>query len=80
MKIVSMALVLALTPVVALADRDQPQTRSWLELQRSGAAASQLSVQAANEIEREKAVDRFIKTYDYAIPQSFYGSSFRVGR
>lgn len=72
--------LLVLCSGTALADRFQPQTRAWLELQRSGAVASGVSVQAANEIEREKAVDRFIKTYDYAIPQNFYGSGFRVGR
>ncbi len=65
---------------LAHADRQQPLTSQWLELQRSGEVASTVSVQAANEIEREKAVDRFIKTYDFAIPVSFYGSGFSVGR
>lgn len=62
----------------ALADRDQPRTTQWLALQRGGEAASRVSVQAANEIEREKAVDRFLKTYDYPIPPSFYGTGFSV--
>lgn len=65
---------------LVMADRDLPQTRTWLDLQRSGVAASRVSVQAANEIEREKAVDRFLKTYDNPIPTSFYGSAFSVGR
>lgn len=60
-------------------DRDMTQAKQWLDLQSSGAVASQVSVQAANEIEREKAVDRFIKTYSLAIPKSFYGSGFQVG-
>lgn len=64
----------------AMADRYQPQTAAWLELQRSGASASRVSVQAANEIEREKAVDRFLKTYDMPIPASFYGVDFAVNK
>lgn len=77
--LLSVSALVLLAPL-AQADRLQPRTTEWLELQRSGAVASKVSVQAANEIEREKAVDRFIKTYDYAIPATFYGNNFRVGR
>lgn len=79
MKKVLSVTMLAVTASVSWA-ADHSPANSWLELQRSGDAASRVSVQAANEIEREKAVDRFLKTYDYPIPPSFYGSRFGVGR
>lgn len=63
----------------AFAGPQQSQTATWLELQRSGQVASRVSVQPANEIEREKAVDRFLKTYSNSIPANFYGNSFTTG-
>ncbi len=53
------------------------QTVPWLELQRSGTQASP-AVQSLTDLERDKAVARFLKTYDYAIPASYYGSKFGV--
>ncbi len=55
------------------------QASAWLELQRSGAQAS-VNPQAASAVQREKAAERFLKTYDYAIKQSFYGDSFGAGK
>ena len=55
------------------------QTSAWLELQRSGEQAS-ANPQAASAVQREKAAERFLKTYDYAIKESFYGDSFGAGK
>lgn len=75
-----LALACALTPVTSVMAAAAPsQTALWLEMQRSGAQASR-SAQPATEIERDKAVERFLKTYDYAIPASFYGNKFGVGK
>lgn len=53
-------------------------TEGWLTLQRTGAAAS-ANPQAASAVQREKAAERFLKTYDYAIKESYYGDSFKSG-
>jgi len=55
------------------------QTSAWLELQRSGAQAS-ANPQSASAVQREKAAERFLKTYDYAIKESFYGDNFGAGK
>lgn len=67
-------------PAVALADEQvsaQPAVQSevWLQMQRAGTLASS-NIQPATEIERDRAVERFLKTYDIEIPPSFYGSRF----
>lgn len=75
-----LTLVCALVPVTSVMAAAAPsQTALWLEMQRSGAQASR-NAQPATEIERDKAVERFLKTYDYAIPLSFYGNKFGVGK
>ncbi len=55
----------------------QPAAQSdvWLQMQRAGTLASS-NIQPATEIERDRAVERFLKTYDIEIPPSFYGSRF----
>lgn len=73
-----------LLPLLAQAEEAQvpapgAQTSAWLELQRSGAQAS-ANPQAASAVQREKAAERFLKTYDYAIKQSFFGDSFGAGK
>lgn len=55
------------------------QASAWLELQRSGEQAS-ANPQAASAVQREKAAERFLKTYDYAIKESFYGDKFGAGK
>lgn len=55
------------------------QTEAWLELQRSGQRASS-NPQAASAVQREKAAERFLKTYDFAIKESVYGDSFGAGK
>ena len=75
-------LVLALAlPVLAQAAEPSPgaQTESWLELQRSGQQAS-ANPQAASAVQREKAAERFLKTYDFAIKESVYGNAFGAGK
>lgn len=54
-------------------------TGAWLTLQSSGSAAS-ANPQAASSVQREKAADRFLKTYDFPIKQSFYGEDFKTGK
>lgn len=51
---------------------------AWLTVQRDGLAASG-NPQAASAVQREKAAERFLKTYDYAIKESYYGTSFKAG-
>lgn len=53
-------------------------TDALLALQRTGAAASS-NPQAASAVQREKAAERFLKTYDYAIKESYYGDGFKSG-
>ena len=55
------------------------QTEAWLELQRSGLQASS-NPQAASAVQREKAAERFLKTYDFAIKESIYGDTFGAGK
>lgn len=70
---------LMLLPGLAVADsRPVPQSEAWLTLQRNGGQASP-NAQPLTELERDKAVARFLKTYDYPIPSSYYGTKFGVG-
>jgi hypothetical protein len=55
------------------------QTNAWLSMQREGTQASK-NPQAASAVQREKAAERFLKTYDYAIKESFYGDNFGAGK
>lgn len=55
------------------------RTNSWLAMQREATAAS-ANPQAASAVQREKAADRFLKTYDYAIKESYYGDNFKSGK
>lgn len=73
-------LALAL-PVLAQAALPAPgaQTDTWLEMQRSGQQAS-ANPQPASAVQREKAAERFLKTYDFAIKESVYGDSFGAGK
>lgn len=68
-------------PVLAHAALPAPgaQTETWLELQRSGQQASS-NPQAASAVQREKAAERFLKTYDFAIKESVYGDTFNAGK
>jgi len=51
---------------------------AWLTVQRDGLIAS-ANPQSASSVQREKAAERFLKTYDYAIKESYYGNSFKSG-
>lgn len=77
----SVALLGFVLPVLVQAALPVPgaQTEAWLELQRSGQQASQ-NPQAASAVQREKAAERFLKTYDFAIKESIYGDSFGAGK
>lgn len=76
-----LALALAWPALVLAAEPAAPgaQTESWLELQRSGQQASG-NPQAASAVQREKAAERFLKTYDFAIKESAYGNDFGAGK
>jgi len=50
-------------------------TESWLAMQRESNMASD-NPQAATRELREKAAERFLKTYDQPIPTDVYGSGF----
>ncbi len=53
-------------------------TVDWLELQRSGVAGSE-TIQAATPVVQEKAVKRFMDTYNHAIPEFYNRDSFVSG-
>lgn len=55
------------------------QTDAWLNTQSKGTMASE-NIQAAKGIQRDKAAERFMKTYDYAIKESYYGDNFKPGK
>lgn len=55
------------------------QTSAWLAMQREGDQAS-TNPQAASAVQREKAAERFLKTYDYGIKENFYGDKFGAGK
>lgn len=55
------------------------QTDAWLNVQSQGTMASE-NIQAAKGIQRDKAAERFMKTYDYAIKESYYGDNFKPGK
>jgi hypothetical protein len=78
-----LALTLVVSASVALAQEELSmageQTSMWLSMQREGEQAS-TNPQAASAVQREKAAERFLKTYDYAIKESFYGDGFGAGK
>lgn len=55
------------------------QTNAWLTAQKQGTIAS-ANPQAAKPIQRDKAAERFMKTYDFPIKESFYGDTFQSGK
>lgn len=60
-------------------EAEQPvASERWLRLQASGGAASQ-HLQSASPTERELANQRFLNSYEYAIPESFVEDSSGVG-
>ena len=54
------------------------QVTAWLDAQSQGTMASE-NIQAAKGIQRDKAAERFMKTYDFSIKESYYGESFEPG-
>ena len=78
-----LALTLFASASAAVAQEELPmageQTSLWLSMQREGEQASS-NPQAASAVQREKAAERFLKTYDYAIKVSFYGDGFGAGK
>lgn len=72
---VSSSAVLAQTELPAAGE----QTSLWLSMQREGEQAS-TNPQSASAVQREKAAERFLKTYDYSIKESFYGDGFGAGK
>lgn len=50
----------------------------WLAMQREGNMASE-NPQAATRELREKAAERFLKTYDFPITENVYGTDFKAG-
>lgn len=55
------------------------QADAWLSAQRQGSIASS-NPQAAKGIQRDKAAQRFMKTYEVPIKESFYGDTFKAGK
>ncbi|REH39035.1 uncharacterized protein DUF3613 [Paraperlucidibaca baekdonensis] len=55
------------------------QAEAWLNVQASGALASS-NPQAAKTIQRDKAAERLMKTYDFPIKESYYGDNFTPGQ
>ncbi|MEO6698028.1 MAG: DUF3613 domain-containing protein, partial [Paraperlucidibaca sp.] len=55
------------------------QANAWLSAQSQGSLASS-NPQAAKSIQRNKSAERFMKTYDFPIKESFYGDKFKAGK
>lgn len=76
-------MILALTmPFAAMAeDKDAnnyqlgDEVRAWTDLQKSGAASNKAPQPMPGEI-ADKVYERYLKTFDYGIPQSFDRQSF----
>jgi hypothetical protein len=51
------------------------ETRAWLELQRSGAQASEVARPQPGEI-AERTYQRYVKSYDQPIPATFDREQF----
>jgi len=79
-------MIIALTmPFAAMADdKDTTQyhlgdeVHAWTDLQKSGAASNPNPQPMPGEI-ADKVYDRYLKTFDYVIPQSFERASFVGG-
>lgn len=54
------------------------EVRAWTDLQKSGAASTPVVQPMPGEI-ADKVYDRYAKTFDYAIPQTFERESFTGG-
>ena len=73
---IPLLMVLAGFSCVAAAELEGPSskaqegTETWLQLQSRGIHASR-NAQAATATEREKAMERWIKVYNYEIPEHF---------
>ena len=77
-KFVILALALVL-PLSALADpKPGTETKAWLDLQKSGKAASKEARPVPGEI-AEKTYDRYLKSFDHPIPEEFSRESFSSG-
>lgn len=78
-------IILALTmPFAAWADDKSDEYKlgdevhAWTDLQKSGAASNPTVQPMPGEI-ADKVYDRYLKTFDYAIPQTFERESFVGG-
>lgn len=78
-------MILALTmPFAAMADdkdanyRLGEEVRAWTDLQKSGAASTPTAQPMPGEI-ADKVYDRYLKTFDTPIPQTFERESFVGG-
>lgn len=81
-------MILALTmPFVAMAADDKDKdanyhlgddVHAWTDLQKSGAASNPTVQPMPGEI-ADKVYDRYLKTFDYAIPKTFDRESFVSG-
>lgn len=75
------ALVLPLTAMAEDKDTEYrlgDETRAWTDLQKSGAASNPKPQPMPGEI-ADKVYDRYLKTFDHAIPETFSRDSFVGG-
>lgn len=85
MKKLLMILALAVPFAAVAEDKDKDanyhlgdETRAWTDLQKSGAASNPNVQPMPGEI-ADKVYDRYLKTFDYAIPKTFERESFATG-
>lgn len=71
----AMPLLCAVQAQAAVTLKPGEVTEGLLAQQRDGAQASPYP-QAALPEQREKAAERFLKTYDRLIPENYYGTTF----
>lgn len=83
MKRSMLLMALASLPALGLAADDgqagaEVQTDTWLALQRSGQVASPYP-QSASAAERERSLERWLKSFEHEIPVFFEGQGDMVG-
>jgi len=75
------ALIMPLTAMAEDKDTEYKlgdEVHAWTDLQKSGAASNKTPQPMPGEI-ADKVYDRYLKTFDYSIPQAFGRDSFVGG-
>lgn len=78
MKMLSAVVLLSL-PLVGKADpKSGTDARAWVDLQKSGKAASKQTRPVPGEV-ADKTYERYVKSFDHPIPETYNRESFTSG-